>query len=198
MTCCLKSKENGFVKMTPRKRKSTETSGETEISLTPSEDKEALLAEIQKLKAELEEVRRQANENLDGWQRALADFANYKRRVERDQVLVSQSAAGNTIRRYLEIADDLERALRNSPQDGDGARWAEGIDLIYRKMLNAFEADGVKMIEAKGQFFDPSLHEAISQEDSPDHESGQIIDVVQAGYMLGERVLRPARVRVAR
>jgi molecular chaperone GrpE len=184
--------------MTPRKRKPHEITAEQDVSQAPSEDNEALLAEIEQLQAELEETRRKASENLDGWQRTLADFTNYKRRVERDQTLASQAAAGNAIRRYLEIADDLERALRNSPQDGDGAHWAAGVDLIYRKMLNAFEADGVKMIEAEGQFFDPALHEAISQEDSPNHESGQIIGIVQAGYMLGERVLRPARVRVAR
>jgi molecular chaperone GrpE len=87
---------------------------------------------------------------------------------------------------------------KNRPTEGNGAVWAEGIDLIHRKMIAAFEADGVKMIDAKGKYFDPNLHEAISNEDSPEHESGQIIDVVQPGYMLGERVIRPARVRVAR
>ena len=88
---------------------------------------------------------------------------------------------------------DVSRSL-----EGDGAVWADGIDLIYRKLLGAFEADGVKLIETQGQFFDPVLHEAISQEEAPDLESGQIIGVVQTGYTLGERVLRPARVRVAR
>ena len=65
-------------------------------------------------------------------------------------------------------------------------------------MLGAFEADGVKMMDSDGKYFDPNLHEAISHEDSPGHESGEIIEVVQPGYILGDRVLRPARVRVAR
>jgi molecular chaperone GrpE len=139
-----------------------------------------------------------AQEYLDGWQRERADFFNYKRRNERDLSQGAQIALGSALRRYLDIADDLERALRNRPQDGDGVAWAIGIDLVYHKLLSAFEADGVKLIETKGHDFDPAFHEAISQEDSPDLKSGQIIGVVQTGYTLGERVLRPARVRVAR
>jgi molecular chaperone GrpE len=159
---------------------------------------DGLTAEIQTLQSELEQMRVKAQEHLDGWLRERADFANYKKRVERDQAQASLNAAGNTIKRYLEISDDLERALKNRPQDGEGAAWAGGIELIYRKLLAAFEIDGVAKMQAEGQFFDPNLHEAISQEDSPKHESGQIIEVLQPGYLLGERVLRPARVRVAR
>ena len=154
--------------------------------------------EVVRLQGELEAAQAKADEYLQGWQRERSDFANYKRRIEREQSDGTQSALGNAIRRYLDIADDLDRALKNRPQEGEGAVWAQGIELIYRKLSAAFEADGVKCIEAEGQFFDPTLHEAISQEDSPNHESGQIIGVVQAGYILGERVLRPARVRVAR
>jgi len=157
-------------------------------------------AEISQLRSELDEALAKANDYLTGWQRERAEFINYKKRMEREQSQGGQNAFGNAIRRYLDTADDLARALKdkNRPTDGNGAIWAEGIDLIHRKLVAAFEADGVKMIEAKGKFFDPNLHEAISNEDSPDHESGQIIDVIQPGYMLGERVIRPARVRVAR
>ena len=94
--------------------------------------------------------------------------------------------------------DDLDRALKNRPQNGEGAVWAEGIELIYRKFLATLESEGVKVIEADGQPFDPNLHEAISQEENPEHESGTVIDVLQKGYTLGDRVLRPARVRVAK
>jgi molecular chaperone GrpE len=150
------------------------------------------------LRVALEAAQAEAKDYLDATQRVQAEFINYKRRVERDQSSSVQNATGNAIRRYLDVADDLERALKNRPQDGTGAVWAQGIDLIYRKLLNAFEADGVKVIEAEGQQFDPNMHEAISQEDHPEYESGQVISVVQAGYTLGDRVLRPARVRVAR
>ncbi len=155
-------------------------------------------SEIESLKQQLEAASAQRDEYRDGWQRAMADFSNYKRRVERDQVQMQQNATANAVRRYLDVLDDLERALKNRPQDGEGSAWAGGIELIRRKLFAALEADGVKPMSADGQFFDPNLHEAITQEDSPDHESGQIIEVVQPGFVMGERVIRPAKVRVAR
>jgi molecular chaperone GrpE len=157
-------------------------------------------AEIAQLRADLEQAKQKECEYLSGWQRERAEFFNFKKRVEREQTQGGQNAFANAVRRYLDIADDLERALKskNRPSEGEGATWADGIDLIHRKMLAAFEADGVKVMDADGKSFDPNLHEAISHEDSPNHESGQIIEVVQPGYMLGERVIRPARVRVAR
>jgi len=153
---------------------------------------------VENLKQQLEQVIAERDEYREGWQRALADFSNYKRRIERDQAQMQQTATINAVRRYLEVLDDLERALKNRPQDGDGAAWASGIELIHRKLLAALEADNITLMDAEGQFFDPNLHEALTQEDSPNHQSGQIIEVVQPGYLLGERVVRPARVRVAR
>lgn len=158
----------------------------------------AAIEEVEQLKKELEETRSKADEYLDGWQRSRAEFANYKKRMDRDQAQVHQAAAGSIIKRYLEILDDLDRALKNRPQNGDGAGWAAGIDLIYRKFQAILEAEGVKVMEAEGKIFDPNMHEAISQSEVPGYESGQIVEVIQKGYMLGERVLRPALVRVAK
>jgi molecular chaperone GrpE len=147
---------------------------------------------------ELEEARTKAGEYLDGWQRSRAEFANYKKRVDREQAQAYQNAAGNIIKRYLDVVDDLDRALKNQPKDGDGAAWANGIELVYRKLMLVLENEGVKPIGAPGEEFDPNLHEAIASGESSQYQSGQIIDVLQQGYMLGERVLRPARVRVSR
>jgi len=153
---------------------------------------------IAQLQLELEETRLKAEEYLDGWQRSRAEFSNYKKRIEREQANIYQNTAGNLIKRFLEIADDLERALNKRPQDDGGKQWANGIELVYRKLMGIIEAEGITRIVPEGEFFDPNFHEAISQEDSRQHESGQIIEVLQPGYMLGDRVLRPARVRVAR
>jgi molecular chaperone GrpE len=122
--------------------------------------------ELNELRCELEKTQTRADEYLSGWQRERAEFINYKKRLEREQSQGGQAAFGNAIRRYLDIADDLARALKdgNRPTEGNGAVWAEGIDLIQRKMVAAFEADGVKVIDAKGKFFDPNMHEAISHE----------------------------------
>jgi molecular chaperone GrpE len=199
--------------MVPKKHKTDEDKKMTEVekpqdqpeSQTEPEVKSEVPVVIQEeeltqLHCELDKALARANEYLTGWQRERAEFINYKKRMEREQAQGGQNAFSNAIRRYLDIADDLARALKdkNRPTDGNGAIWAEGIDLIHRKMIAAFEADGVKLIETQGKFFDPNMHEAISHEDSADHESGQIIDVIQPGYTLGERVIRPARVRVAR
>ena len=96
------------------------------------------------------------------------------------------------------MVDDLERALKKRPQDGDGKAWADGIELVYRKLQTILDNEGVKPMQAQGQFFDPNLHEAVMSEDNPAYESGQVIEVLQQGYLLGDRVLRPAMVRVAR
>jgi molecular chaperone GrpE len=150
--------------------------------------------EYDALKKRLDDAQAQAAEYKDGWQRAVAEFSNYRKRVERENGEVYQNAVANIIKRYLPVLDDMERALAARPAD---LAWAEGIDLIYRKLQSILEAEGIKRIEAEGQPFDPNIHEAISQEPSPDHESGTVIGVVRNGYMLGERIIRPAMVRVA-
>ncbi len=153
--------------------------------------------EIALLQQKLTEAEEKAAENLDGWQRALADFSNYKKRLERERAAMREETLGHLVLRYLEVVDDLERALENRPPEGDGAVWSEGIELIYRKLKTFLEHEGIMAIEAEGHEFDPTAHEAISQEPSENHKSGQVIQVVQTGYKLKDRVLRPARVRVA-
>jgi molecular chaperone GrpE len=175
-----------------------ETTAEVPAAETQQVTAEDLMAVIEGLKSELGEARAKADEYLDGWQRSRAEFANFRKRVERDQAVANQAATGNVLKRFLDVVDDLDRALKNSPKNEEGANWAGGIELIYRKLLTSLENEGVQVIQAEGQTFDPSLHEAISQEDHPDLESGQVIATVSQGYTLGERVLRPARVRVAR
>jgi len=154
--------------------------------------------DVPALLQELEETRAKADEYLDGWQRARAEFTNYKKRVEREQAQIYQTVTGNIIKQYIEIADDLERALSNKPQGSDGAEWANGVELIYRKLLAILQNEGVEQMDAQGQVFDPNLHEAITSEESEAYKSGEIIEVLQPGFMIGNRVLRPATVRVAK
>lgn len=150
------------------------------------------------LQHDLDEAKSQSQEYLEGWQRARAEFANYKKRVARDQEDARLRIAAETLTKYLDVIDDLERALKERPEDGEAAAWAEGIELIYRKMYGVLETEGVEVIDAEGEHFDPTMHEAIAHDESDDHEEGQVIEVVQPGYRLGDRVLRPAMVRVAK
>lgn len=153
--------------------------------------------QLQALQQELADSQAKAGEYLDGWKRSMAEFANYKKRIERDQAQVYQNAAGSIIKRFIDVLDDLDRALKSRPTEGEGAAWADGIELIYRKLLTILENEGVKAMPPS-EYFDPTLHEAVTSEDNPDFESGQIIEVLKQGYLLGDRVLRPAMVRVAR
>lgn len=152
------------------------------------------LAEIDALKRQVEEAEAKLAESVDGWQRAQAEFQNYKKRIERDNELLYVTMKGDIVKKVLPALDDLERALQNRP---DGDAWANGIELIARKLQNMLDVEGVKRIEAAGAEFDPKFHEAISHEPAEGVASGHIIEVVQNGYLLGERVIRPALVRVA-
>ncbi|MEX2144495.1 MAG: nucleotide exchange factor GrpE [Anaerolineales bacterium] len=155
-------------------------------------------SEVNSLEDKLAEVEAKAAENLEGWQRAQAEFANYKKRLAREQELQAAEIRGRVIKQYLDIVDDLERALRSHPQDGEGAAWAEGIEIIYNKLQGTLGNEGLTRIDPLGQPFDPNLHEAVAQEESKDHASGVIIEVLRPGYLLAERVLRPAAVKVAK
>jgi molecular chaperone GrpE len=148
---------------------------------------------------QLAEAEAQAAEYLDGWQRARAELANYKRRVENQRSEMILSANAELLLKLLPILDDLELAVANSP-NGDVEAWKEwrdGITLILNKFHTVLASVGVSPIPAEGESFDPNMHEAISHEPSPDHESGEIIAQVRQGYKLGDRVLRASLVRVA-
>ncbi len=156
------------------------------------------MEEYSNMQAEKEKAEEECKGYLDGWQRERAEFQNYRRRVERDQAQATLNITGQVIKKYLVILDDLERALKTRPTQGEGAAWSEGVELIYRKLQTILENEGVERIQAENQPFDPNLHEALTHEESPEHESGQVIAVVQQGYKIGDRVLRPALVRVAK
>ncbi len=164
-------------------------------------DAEALIEEPVEepddLERQLETALQEAAEHKDSWMRTQAEFQNYRKRIEREQVKMREDAAVRVIKHFLDVLDDIDRALANRPAEGEGADWAEGIELIYRKLQTILENEGVVQMQAEGEQFDPNLHEAIAQEESPDHESGQVIEELQKGYMIGERVLRPALVRIA-
>ena len=176
----------------------TANADETAAEAAASEISTKQEQQLQQLQQELQKTQAQSREYFEGWQRERADFSNYKRRIERDQQMLSQSMKTDLIKKYLSVVDDLERALRTRPTDGPAAAWSNGIELIYRKLGSMLEAEGVVRIPAETEEFNPSRHEAISHEESPNHGAGEIIEVVQQGYMLGERVIRPALVRVAR
>ena len=170
----------------------THSEGEAKAPAEPAAAQEILQKDLQQAQAK-------AAEYLDGWQRSRAELSNYKRRIEKEQAEIYQTAAGRIIARYLEVLDDFDRAMQERPaaENGDLAKWAEGTALIYRKLQNVLDAEGVTRIEAEGKEFDPTVHEAVTQEPCDTHPAGHVIGVLRQGYKLGDKVIRPALVRVA-
>jgi molecular chaperone GrpE len=142
-------------------------------------------------------ARAEAQKNLEGWQRTLAEFQNYKRRVEREQSDLRARITLETLTRMLALIDDFERALDNMPEDLENHPWTSGIRMIQDKFNKLLEEYDVEVLDPLGEMFDPELHQAVGKDNSDEYESGQVIDTLQKGYISGDVLLRPAVVRVA-
>ena len=169
----------------------------------PTEEQEEVVtlskADYDALNSALEEAKKKEQDNLEGWQRERADVSNYKKRIERDQENAKNSFKADVLKAFLPVLDDLELAYSHRPEDGEAASWAQGIELIIRKFHSLLENDGLKQIDVKaGDKLDPNIHMAVSSEDSDEFGSEEIIEVLQNGYRIGDKIIRPAIVRVAR
>lgn len=157
------------------------------------EDKVVYLTE------KLAETEKQMAEYLDGWQRCQATFANYRKRTETEQASWRSVANAALLSRLLPIADDFDRAFQALPADLEGHAWLDGIVLIRRKVAGILESENVRPIVVEpGDTFDPLYHHAVFYQEVEGFEEGQIVAEVERGYTLGERVLRPSSVVVAK
>jgi molecular chaperone GrpE len=142
-------------------------------------------------------LERERDELKDRLLRTMAEFDNYRKRVDRERRDREAEAGRELLEELLPLVDNFERALkaeslaRNDP-------FRAGVELIYRQLVELLRKRGVVPIEAAGQDFDPHLHQAVEHVSSPDHRDGEVIDELRRGYLLGERLLRPAMVRVAK
>lgn len=151
--------------------------------------------DVEGLQARLEEEKSKAQDYLANWQRAAADYQNFKRRVEQERGETARLANAALIINILPLLDDLERALTTVDTHLAGLTWVDGIRLIYRKFQAVLEAAGVSEIKAEGETFDPAVHEAVMFGEG---EEGKVVSELQRGYMLGNRVIRPAMVVVGK
>ena len=149
--------------------------------------------DIDSLKQALAEEQNKAAENLANWQRAQADFINFKRRTEQGRLEFNRFANAVLALELLSVLDDLERALEAVPPKLAGNEWVEGVRLVERKFKSSLDGQGITPMESLGEPFDPNFHEAMRQDKG---EEGKIIEVFQKGYMMGDKVLRPAKVVV--
>ncbi len=162
----------------------------TEKSLTKAE----LAERVERLERRLEEVEGERDEYLNDLKRLAADFDNYRKRTARDQESLVARAHERLVKELLPILDDLERALE-AAADHEEARLEEGVRLVARQLQGALVKEGLVEIETDGRF-DPHVHEALLSQPS-DEDEGVILQVLQKGYRLGDRVLRPARVVIS-
>ena len=153
---------------------------------------------LEELQAELEEASRERDQFRSLAQRVQADLVNYRRRIEEEREQLQKGANARLILDLLTVMDDFQRALGQAEAQEDHAAWLEGVELIHRKLHRVLEMEGVTAIEAMGQDFDPWEHEALMYQESPDHREGEVIGVIQEGYKLHGKVLRPAQVAVAK
>ncbi len=149
--------------------------------------------DVEALKQALAEEKANVETNLAGWQRAQADFVNYKRRTEQEKEEISKFASAALVLNLLPVLDDLERAFTSIPRHMAKLSWVDGVRLIERKLQAILEAQGLSSIEALGKSFDPNLHEAAMHGKG---KEGIVIEELQKGYKLHDRVIRPATVVV--
>lgn len=145
----------------------------------------------------LEALRRERDTLQDRLLRLAAEFDNYRKRVDRDRREQAESALAAALDDLLPIIDDLDRALE-APVGSDAEVYRRGVELIHRQMADLLRRRGVTPIEAVGADFDPRIHQAVMHELSAAHRDGEVMAELRRGYMLGERLLRPAMVKVAR
>ena len=168
-------------------------------SASPDTSSASLSEEIEELRARAERAEEEAAENRAAWQRSAADFANYRRRTDQQREEEQALANEMLLLKLLTVADDFDRAIAHVPDDQSKSPWVEGVVAIDRKVHALLESEGVTASDsAEGQPFDPREHDAITYEESDDMPEGNVLRVLQRGYRIRDRVLRPSLVSVAK
>jgi molecular chaperone GrpE len=153
-------------------------------------------ARIEPLKDENEQLKEALRREHEMYLRGLADFDNYRKRVEREKASAANAGKREIVLSILDVMDDFERAFGHINESPESV--SAGLRAIHRRLAGLLEAQGIAPFDSVGRPFDPSLHEAVGTVDSDEHEPGTVIDELSRGYHWGKELLRPARVRVAR
>jgi molecular chaperone GrpE len=149
------------------------------------------------LAGDIDVLTRERDDYKDRWLRKTAEFDNYRKRVERERREQADQAVLDLLEELLSVVDDFDRALTVDAGEAGGA-YRKGVELIHGKLHELLRKQGVKAIDALGADFDPNVHQAVMHEESPEHRDGEVIGELRKGYMLGDRLLRPAMVKVAK
>jgi len=153
--------------------------------------------DVEELKATIVRLRGEVETNLDGWQRSRAEFNNYRRRTQQQLTDSKQQGSIDALSKIVPIIDDFERAFENVPAELAEHPWVSGTTLILKNIQKVLDEFNIEVIDPVGEEFDPNMHEAIGMEDSDEYDSGIVTTTLQKGYKSGDKILRPALVRVA-
>ncbi|RKP55195.1 nucleotide exchange factor GrpE [Cohnella endophytica] len=156
-------------------------------SAEPIDESNAAIAELQRL----------ADDNHSRYLRAQADFDNFRRRTLKEKEELAQYASLKLITQLLPVMDNFERALQTGGEVAENGSFSKGVDMIYRQLFQVLEAEGLKPMDAVGQPFDPELHQAVMQVESDEYDEGIVVEAIQTGYLLKDKVIRPAMVKVS-
>jgi len=154
--------------------------------------------DVEALQQELEEARAQSRHHLDQWKRSAANLENYRKHVEKERADLVKLTKASVIVQILPVLDDLDRAFATIPFDLRSFTWTEGLALIDRKLQAILEQQGLEEIDESGVPFDPTQHQAMLEEHTDEYSDGHVMAILQKGYKLDGRVLRPALVKIAR
>ncbi len=186
-----KENESGLTASTEEQHSASDS------ELAQGTEAEAGAIDVQSLQRKVERLKAESEHHLDQWRRTAANLENYRKRVEKERGNILEAGQATLIAQLLPVLDDLERAFQTLPPALRSLTWTDGVALIERKINVVLEQHGLKEIEALGQPFDPALHQSILQEDTSDYPDGQVMAVLQKGYQLHDKVLRPAMVKIA-
>lgn len=149
------------------------------------------------LEAELIQVKAKAEEHYVQLLRLQADFDNYRKRTQKEKAEIIKYASERVVGDLLPVLDNFERAISAAQIKPDFSAFSQGVELIFRQLQSALDKEGLKAIDAVGQPFDPNLHDAVQRVESEDHSENTVVDELQKGYYLNEKVLRPSMVKVS-
>ena len=196
------TKDENMEKQEEKVTKQEEVNNHEEQSETPASEKTTEeskeLSPEEKLQQSLDEAEKRIAEIQDKYLRLSAEFDNYRKRTIKEKSEIIKNAAEKTITAILPVLDDMERAIANMQKSEDTKAWLEGVELINNKFLKILSQEGLNKIETEGAAFDTDYHEAIAMIPAPNEEQkGKVLDCVQTGYKLNDKVIRHAKVAVA-
>lgn len=154
--------------------------------------------EQENMPTELEECKKLCDEYLAGWQRAKADFINYKKEEGARIGELMDYFRAQQILEILKVIDNWDRAMKHKPKEIKDSVWLKGIEMIENQMKELLKSEGVQEVKTSGEKFNPELHEAIEEEENDSGESGEILEVLEKGYILNNKLIRPAKVKIAK